>query len=66
VASAPCSAGGGDRAFDPDASHEGDLDGLRDLSDRFGYRTYEGNAAQIFTKPDSVTRAYKKNKNRKK
>jgi phospholipase C len=60
VASTPCSAGGGPRAFDPDASHESDLDGIQALADRFGYRTYEGNAAQIFTKPHATAQAYKK------
>ena len=59
VASQPCSTGGGS-VLDPNAAHTSDLDGLRALSDRFGYRTYEGNAHQIFTKPDSVKRAYKK------
>ena len=59
VASQPCTTGGGD-ILDPNAAHTSDLDGLRTLSDRFGYRTYSGNAHQIFTKPDSVKRAYKK------
>lgn len=59
VASQPCTTGGGD-ILDPNAAHTSDLDGLRTLSDRFGYRTYSGNAHQIFTKPDSVKRAYQK------
>lgn len=58
VASKPCSIGAGD-IFDPNAAHGGDLDGLQTLSDRFGFRTYEGNAHQIFTAPDSLKRAYR-------
>lgn len=61
VASSACSTGGGS-LLDPSASHRGDLDGLSELADRFGYRSYEGRADQIFTRPDSVKRSYKKAK----
>ena len=59
VASAPC-AGGGGGVFDGGGAHANDLAGLEALADRFGVPTYDGKTHQIFTRPDSVKRAYKK------
>ncbi len=60
VASNPCSFGGGGGIFDEEGSHASDLDGLQELADRFGFKTYDGQAGGIFTKPDSVLKAYRR------
>jgi phospholipase C len=65
VASAPCSAGGAG-VVDSQQAHANDLAGLEELAHRFDVPTYDGKTHQIFTKPHSLKRAYKKPKKRKK
>jgi phospholipase C len=59
VASAPCSAGGAP-VVDSQEAHANDLAGLEALAHRLRVPAYDGKTHQIFTKPDSVKRAYKK------
>jgi phospholipase C len=59
VASQPCTLGGGG-VFDSQQAHANDLAGLESLGDKFGFPLYDGKAHQIFTKPYSVKKAYKK------
>ena len=58
VATQPCSLGGGD-ITDQREAHADDLSGLEDVAHRFRYRVYDGKPHEIFTKPDSVKKAYK-------
>jgi len=56
VATAPCTAGGGD-VLDSQAAHEGDLAALEELAARFGVPAYDGKLGDIFTLPDTMQRA---------
>ena len=60
VASNPCSVGGGGGVLDDGGTHASDLDGLEQLAHRFGFKVYDGETSQIFTKPDSVKKAYRR------
>jgi len=60
VASTPCTFGGGGGVFDSQQAHANDLAGLESLADRFGVPVYEGKPLELFTQPDSVVRAYKR------
>jgi phospholipase C len=58
VASKPCVTGGGDLLDSESASaHESDLAELEELAYRFGFKTGDGKAHELFRKPDSVQNA---------
>jgi phospholipase C len=60
VATAPCETGGGG-VFDGGDSHASDLADLEHLADRFGFKVLD---QDVFSMPDSVRRAIRKNKAR--
>ena len=62
VASRPCSLGGGDvLTQESAAAHVGDLAALEDLADRFGVPCGDGKVSDLFTAPDAIKRAARRN-----
>jgi phospholipase C len=64
VATQAC-AFGGDDVQDSQQAHASDLAALEGLALRHGVPIYDGSAYNIFTKPDSVTRAVKRDRARR-
>ena len=59
IVTTPCALGGRD-VLDSQQSHANDLAELEEAAERFGVPVYEGKAFNIFTQPDTVVRAVRR------
>ncbi len=59
IVTTPCPLGGRD-VLDSQQSHANDLAELEEAAERFGVPVYEGKAFNIFTQPDTVVRAVRR------
>ena len=64
IATQPCVLGGGD-VLDSQQAHASDLAALEGLAHQFGVPTFDGKAHQIFTAPDSLRRAIRADRRRR-